>query len=328
MYSNHGNIELPLAVWLAADDGYDLKYDPNVISATTTMSPPRSVILSRRLEAQMTAGTVDLDTLVAARVGSAVHSAAENSWLHSLPQALKNLNIPQHIADRIWVNPPRHADIPEDSIPIYLEQRAQKQIGKWWVSGKFDFVYEGRVRDIKTTKTYNWILGGNDKKYALQGSIYRWLNPDIITDDSCSIEFLFTDWSPLKQMLDKSYPPKRIMTKVLPLLSIEETEAFLIKQLTILDTYMESKQEDMPKCTPEELWMKPTKYAYYKSAKATARATKLFDTMHEATARMVKDGNTGKILPRIAEPKFCHYCDARPICMQAAQFIEDGILKL
>jgi len=226
------------------------------------------------------------------------------------------------------VSPERDIELPEDAIPIYLENRSQKKIVKWWVSGKFDFVYEGRVRDIKTTKTYNWILGGNDKKYALQGSIYRWLNQDIITDDACSIEFLFTDWSPLKQMLDKDYPPSRVETRIIKMMSIEETEAFLLKQLSILDKYMEAKQKDMPECTPEELWMKPTKYAYYKKADAKGRATKLFDTMHEATARCSQDGGQGKILPRIAEPKFCLFCDARPICMQAAKFIEDGILKL
>lgn len=328
MYSNYGDIALPLAVWLAADDGYDLKYDPNTYSATTLMAPPRSVILSRRLEAQMKAGNQDLADLVAMRVGTAVHTAAENSWKHSRARAFKNLNIPFTVYSRVKINPtPEEAKIP-GAIPVYLENRVEREIDGVTISGKYDFVYEGRVRDIKTTKVYNWILGGNDKKYALQGSIYRWLNPDIITDDFCAIEFLFTDWTPLKASIDKTYPPKRVMTRVLPLLTLDETEAYIRKQVAILVKHKESKQANLPKCTPDELWMKPTKYAYYKNASNTTRATRLFDNIHEANLRCSQDGGKGRIVPRIAEPTFCKFCDARPICMQAAQFIEDGILLL
>lgn len=329
MYTNHGDISLPLAVWLAADDGYDLIYDPNTYSATTLMAPIRSVILSRRMAADLKAGNQDIQDLVPSRVGTAVHTAAEVAWLYSRDRAFENLNIPKKIAERITINPDRDKPLADNAIPVYLEQRAKREIDGVWISGKFDFVYEGIVRDIKTTKVYNWIHGGNDKKYALQGSIYRWLNQDIITNAFCAIEFVFTDWSPLQAAINgKDYPSKRIMTRVMPLLTLDETEDYIRTQVAGLKKYIDAKQADMPECTPEELWMKPTKYAYYKNPQSTKKATKLFDTMREANQRCSTDGGQGRIVPRIAEPTFCKYCDARPICMQAAQFIEDGILQL
>jgi hypothetical protein len=106
---------------------------------------------------------------------------------------MTELGIPQHVIDKIRVNPDTPGDDPR--FDVYLEQRSKKTVGKWTISGKFDFVHEGRVKDIKTTKTYNWIKGSNDEKYMIQGSIYRWLNPEIITDDFVDIMMIFTDWS-------------------------------------------------------------------------------------------------------------------------------------
>jgi hypothetical protein len=327
MYTNYGDISLTLAVWLAADDGYDYDYDPKSVSATTLLNPLRCIVLSRRVQAKQAAGTTDLEDLVQARLGQAVHTAAEVSWMYSRDKAFANLGIAQKAIDRIVVNPDKEDD--PDAIYVYIEQRTKKEVDGWYVSGKFDFVYEGKVRDIKTTKTYNWIHGGNDKKYAMQASIYRWLNPEIITDVRCDIDFLFTDWSPLKALADrKQYPQKRIMTRTMKLMPLDETDAWIRRRIFQIKTHMDLNQSSLPKCTPEELWQQPLKFAYYKKAANTARATKLYDTMAEASARNSQDGNKGKIVKRESEPKYCNYCDARPVCMQAAQFIEDGVLKL
>jgi hypothetical protein len=327
MYTNYGDISLTLAVWLAADDGYDYIYDPEGVSATTLLGPIRSIVLSRRVQAAQKAGTVDLEDLVPARLGQAVHTAAEVSWLYSRDRAFANLGINQKAIDRIVVNPDNEDD--PDAIPVYIERRSKRVVDGWTVSGKFDFVYEGKVRDIKTTKTYNWIHGGNDKKYAMQASIYRWLNPDIITDTNCDIDFLFTDWSPLKAMADrKGYPQKRIMTRTMPLKPMSEVDAWIRTRIRLIKKYMDVPQEKLPKCTPEELWQQPLQFAFYKDATKTARATKLCDTFLEASTKMSATGGKGKIVKRESEPKFCNYCDARPVCMQAAQFIEDGVLKL
>ena len=265
--------------------------------------------------------------MVASRVGTAVHSAAEASWLYARDQALANLGIPKKVADRIVVNADKEDD--PDAIYIYMENRATRDCYGYKISGKYDFVYEGRVYDIKTTKTYNWIHGGNDKKYAQQASIYRWLNPDIITEESCAIEFLFTDWSPLKQLADpKQYPPLRVMQRLIPMMSIAETEEFVLARVKELDRCMDLKQKNLPKCTPTELWQDAPKFAYYKNPNSTARATKLFNSMGEAVVQKAKDGNKGKIVSRPAEPKFCLYCDARPICQQAAKYVIQGLLKL
>jgi hypothetical protein len=275
-------------------------------------------------------GEQDISDLVASRVGTAVHSAAEASWLYARDMGLANLGIPAKVADRIVVNPDKMDD--PDAIYIHMENRATRREGKYTISGKYDFVYEGMVYDIKTTKTYNWIHGGNDKKYANQASIYRWLNPDLITADDCAIEFLFTDWSPLKQLADpKQYPPLRVMQRRIKMMSIAETADFVHDRVEELDRCMDLPQANLPKCTPDELWQQPAQWAFYKNPLSTARATKVFKGptgRRDAQHHNAQLGGKGIIVERPSEPKFCLYCDARPICAQAAKFMNDGLLKL
>lgn len=326
-YTNYTNIPLVLAVWLAANDGYDLKRSANVVSATSLMKPIKSLILGNRVhESETEERVVDVSDLVASRLGTAVHTAAEVAWLYSRDFALRELGYPDKVIDKIRLNPTEPGENPQ--LDIYLEQRANKAIGKWVVSGKFDFVEDGRVKDIKTTKTYNWIKGSNDEKYAIQGSIYRWLNPEIITDDYVDILMVFTDWSPLKAQIDKAYPQANILVRTLPLRSIAETERWIISRLAELELNWDSHQDRMPACTPEEIWMDPAKYAYYKNPKSQ-RATKLYDTPQEANAHKARDGVPGsKVVERKSEPKYCKYCEGRQICLQAEGYIADGLLKL
>lgn len=326
-YTNYENVPLVLAVWLAANNGYDLKRQSNVLSATSLMKPTKSLILGNRVHfADDEEHVADVSDLVPARLGTAVHTAAEVAWLYSRDHAMKELGYPEKVIDKIRLNPAQPGDDPQ--FDVYMEQRANKTVGKWVISGKFDFVENGRVKDIKTTKTYNWIMGSNDEKYRIQGSIYRWLNPEIITDDFVDILMVFTDWSPLKAKVDKEYPKSRILVRTLPLMTLEETERWIQARIKDIEKQWNMHQDDMTPCTPKELWQDPAKYAYYKNPKAQ-RATKLCDTPQEANALKALDGIPGsKVVERKAEPKFCKYCDGRSICLQAEGYVAAGLLRL
>ena len=326
MHTNHTNIPFVLAVWLAANDGYDLKPEPSTISATSLMKSTKSLILSMRLAAQDQEGVVDVSDLIPSRLGTAVHTAVESSWLYSREKGMTQLGIPLHVIEKIRLNPETPGEDPQ--FDIYMEQRSSKKVGKWTISGKFDIVHEGRVKDIKTTKTYNWIKGSNDEKYMIQGSLYRWLNPTIITDDYVDIMMVFTDWSPYKAMADKSYPQTPIRVRTIPLMTIPATQRWVENRLSEIEGAWNQKQGEMVPCTPDELWMNPPTYAYYKKPTAQ-RATKVYDNAAEAHARKATDGIPGStVVFRQTNPKFCNYCDARQICMQAEAFVVQGILKL
>ena len=184
----------------------------------------------------------------------------------------------------------------------------------------------GRLSDYKSTSVYSVIFGSNDQKYVLQGSIYRWLSPDIITDDHMDIEFIFTDWSKAKALQQKDYPQNRVMTKTYPLMSLEATEQWLITKLKEIHTYHNADQETLPECTDEELWATPTVFKYYKNPSKLDRSTKNFDTLDAANARLASEGSVGIINEVKGQVKACTYCNALNVCNQAKQLIMQGRL--
>jgi len=320
-YTNNSDIPLALSVWLATDD-YQHNDDPMTVSVTSLLRPTKQVILGSRVPDEVT----DISSNMAARMGTAYHEAIEKAWINNHANALSDLGIPKRVIDAIRINP--IDNIEGDTIPIYLEKRTDKEIEGWTVSGQFDMVLEGRVCDIKSTSVYTYIKKSKDKDYIEQGSIYRWLNQDIITGDDMSIFYIFPDWNALKSKTEKGYPPHKMMEYKLPLLSLGETEALLRTRLGLLSKYMNSPESDIPECTSKELWMDPPKFAYYKNPDKKSRSTKNFDTAVEAYERLSKDGNTGVVEERKSIAKACTYCSGVTECNQAKRLIAEGRLVL
>ena len=321
-YANTSAVPLSLAVFLASDN-YD--YDVNTISATALIKPLRQIVLSARVPAND--AVVDLIQMVPSRMGSAIHDAIETSWKQNYQTALKDLGYPQKIIDQVRINP-KPEELGDNTIPIYLEQRAHKQVGKYTISGKFDFIGDGRVEDFKTTSAYTAMRGSNDDKYILQGSIYRWLNPKLVTKDEMAIQFIFTDWSKAKAMQDPKYPQQRIQQKLLPLKSIQETDAFIQRKLSQIDQHWDAPEETIPLCSDEDLWRSEPVFKYYKNPQKTARATKNFDTRQDAYLKLAEDGNVGIVKEVPGQVTACKYCSAFSICSQKDTLIAQGDLLM
>lgn len=323
-YSNVSAVPLSVAVFLATDN-YDHNDDLNTISATSLIKPIRQIILSNRVSPEL--AMIDLTQMVASRVGTAIHDGFERAWVNNHVSALTALGLPEKVVNRVLVNPTKDKMF-DGCIPVYLEQRATKQVGRWNVSGKFDFVGEGRVEDVKTTSTYTAMNSTNDKKYILQGSIYRWLNPDIITQPNMAIQFIFTDWSKAKAMSDPKYPQQRIQQLILPLKSIQETQGYVEHKLKQIDQYWDSPEEQIPLCTDEDLWRSEPVFKYYKNPTKTTRSTKNFDTRQEAFLRLAEEGNVGIVKEVPGQVTACKYCSAFSACSQKDALILSGDLIL
>lgn len=331
MLTNLGNFSLPVAVWLAADN-YDLIPRPNTISVTGLLKPLKCILLTQKIEQASLGGDMDVMALIPSRMGSAVHSAVEHAWLNNLPQALNDMGVPADFQKKIKVNP-KPEEIEPDDYVIYIEQRVEKEFEGYTVSGKFDFVENGRVKDVKTTSVFNWIEGGNDDKYAWQGSLYRLLNPELITDNVMDVEFIFTDYKELSAKTDKDYPARRIMTRTLSLKSLAEAEHFVRNKIRDIKRYQGSTESQMPPCTSKEVWQQPTTWAYYKNilpggSTDGVRATKVFTNEQVALTHFSSVGNSGSLQKRPGKVKFCTYCSGRPLCQQAERYVQLKLLEI
>jgi hypothetical protein len=321
-YANQSAVPLSLAVFLATDN-YD--HDSATISATSLIKPLRQIILGSRVPEDIS--PVDLVQMVPSRIGSSIHDAIERSWKEHYQVALESLGYPKRVIEKVRINPnPDH--LTDGEIPIYLEQRAHKQVGKFTISGKYDFIGDGRVEDFKTTSTYTAMNHTNDEKYIWQGSIYRWLNPKIITRDEMAIQFIFTDWSKAKAMADPKYPQQRIQQRILPLKSIQETDAFIIRKLSQIEHYWDLPEAELPLCTDADLWRSEPVFKYYKNPEKRTRSTKNFDNFHDAQLRCIEDGNVGVVVEQPGQVTACKYCAAFAVCSQKDKLIASGDLVL
>lgn len=323
-YSNASAVPLSLAVFLASDN-YDHSEDQNTISATALLKPLRQIILGSRVSTDD--ASVDLIQMMPSRMGTAIHDSIEQAWKANYKVAMKTLGYPDKVIEKVMINP--HPDTLEDwVIPIYLEQRAFKQVGKYTVSGKYDFIGDGRVEDFKSTSTYSAVKGVNDEKHMLQLSIYRWLNPKIVTKDEGAIQYIFTDWSKAKAMQDPKYPQQRIQQKIHSLKSVQETDSFVRQKLAQIERYWDSPEEDIPLCSDEDLWRSEPQFKYYKNPASTKRSTKNFDSKQEAYIRMAEDNNVGIVKEVPGQVTACKYCPAFSICSQKDSLIAAGDLVL
>lgn len=315
--TNNTDIPLGLAVWILADN-YDYQDIPNYISATSLMRPIKQIVLRHRLEE--TEG-YDLSDRIPAALGNALHDSIEKAWLENYEKSLALLGYPKSLIDRILINPTdEQLKAAKEPIPIYLEQRAIREIDGYMVGGKFDMVAEGIVQDNKSTSAWTWVHGGKDDDYALQGSIYRWLNPDKITEDFVRINFIFTDWQKASALSNPDYPDSRCKHRDIPLLEIRDTEEWIRGKLREITKFWDAPQSQVPDCTEEELWRQPPKYKYYSDpAKVGGRSTKNFDDEAEAISYKNAKGK-GIIITDYSEPQRCKYCEVFSICEQGQSY--------
>ena len=316
--SNVKNMSIPIALWAAYDD-YDYNDDPNAISVTTLMQPERMIILGRKY--RDCDKVVDVSDLIGSRLGSAIHDSFEKVLTNDkyVKDTLKLMGYNEEMVDKVRINPKDNFS----NYDLFVEQRVSKKIGKWNLSGKYDMVFNYQVMDIKSTSVWTYMFGSNDDKYRLQMSIYRYLNQDIIQQETGLIHFVFTDWSKVKSFQDKSYPRDRVLSKEFKLLSLEETEEYIKSKLKRIEK-LEEKGE-IPLCQDEELWKEPDAWKYYKK-KSANRATKVYATEQEAYDRLALEG-TGEVRYFPGGVKRCNYCNYREVCDQYKEMKEAGIIK-
>lgn len=322
-YTNETGISLSMAVYLAHDQ-YDYNDDPNTISATALIKPLRQIILGARVPEQEQ--VTDISTILKSRLGTSIHDGLERAWMEgNYRQAMESLGYPKKIIDRIVVNP--ESEVSEDMLPVYLEKRSTREIEGFKVSGKFDFLADGRIEDLKTTSTFVYANQSNFKSYQLQGSIYRWLNPEIVTKDHMAIQFVFMDFKPMRAG-SENYPNNAVQQQIIPLFSIQETEQYIRNKLRAIVQNKDLPETDLPRCSDEDLWRRPPHYKYYKNPDKMTRSTKNFDNQQEAMTYQAKNGGVGLIVKKPGEVVACKYCPAFSVCTQKNEYIADGSLKV
>lgn len=319
--TNNHDVSLPLAVWLLHDE-YDYVKDKKYLSVTTLLKPIKHIVMKHRVD--LSVESMDIMDLVSTSMGTGLHDSIEKAWHNGHHNALRKLGYPERVVQNVVINPtPEQIASNPNLIPVWIEQRATKKIAGWTIGGKFDIVTEGLLQDVKSTSTYTWVKGGRDEEHKLQGSMYRWLHDDKITEDVIRINYIFTDWMKALATSQENYPKHRVLHKDIPLMSYEATEEWIKAKLTLIDKYWDAPESEIPECTDEELWRSDPVFKYFadpeKAKQPGARSTRNFPTLFEARKFMAEKGK-GTILHVPGEPKRCNYCSIFNICEQRKRY--------
>lgn len=325
-YENRSNLPLPIALFLAADD---YNHNPDVVSVTKFIKPVRELILSDRVEtANVIVKDPDVLDMYKSRLGSATHARIESLWLNEdiRNKALADLGVPPKSISKIKVNPDV---INKGDIPAFFEKTGFKVIDGVEFRGTADFIFNYRLGDFKQTSTFSFKDKGKDFKYMLQGSIYRWIMPELIKEDSMHIVEMYLDWVRFKSIQDPvNYPPEAIVVKDIPLMSIKETDRYIRNKIKMIDDLYDAPDDQLPECDDMELWRKPPVFKYYKNPEKRDRSTGNFDNYPDALAKKHASGDVGIIVEVKSKVGACKFCSALPICGQAKRYAHSGELEL
>jgi len=258
------------------------------LSVTQLINSPKIVALSKKFQDEL---EQDVSEMVWSLFGSAIHKVLEHG---------KDQN---HI----------------------VEQRLHSEVDGYRVSGAIDLqiVSEaGRaIRDYKTCSV--WSVLNSKIEWEQQLNCYAWLVEKVtgtpVTD--LGIVAIIRDWNRRDAAKNEAYPPAPIKELSIPLWPMEQREKYIRSRVHAhaeAEFAIES-EGDVPACTTEEMWEKPTTYALKK--KGGVRALKVYLSQEEADQAL--DPKTQEIEVRPGSRTRCEsFCPVNHRCQQWRDYQE------
>jgi len=259
------------------------------LSATQLLNSPKIVALTKKFEDEL---EQDVSDMVWSIFGTAIHGVLEHG---------KDEN---HI----------------------VEERLHTTFDGWRISGAIDLqIITGpdtvSIRDYKTTSA--WAVMNEKYEWEQQLNIYAWLVETVKLQivDSVGIVAIIRDWSRRDAARNPDYPQSPVKEIPITLWPYQKREDFISERISKhseCEFHMET-DEELPPCTPEEMWEKPTTWALKK--KGGVRAIKVYDTQEEAEA--VLDPKVHEIEVRLGSRTRCEsFCPVNTYCQQWRDYQE------
>lgn len=256
------------------------------LSATEILNSPRIVQLKRLHDAEL---EQDVSDMVWAIFGTAIHAVLEHG---------KNDN---HI----------------------VEERLHAVVDGWSISGAIDLqVVEDDgiiVSDYKTTSA--WAVMNEKIEWEQQLNIYAWLVETVKQKPvkALNIVAIIRDWS--RKDMRENYPVAPLQEINISLWSYEDRTRFISERIAqhAAALFAVETNDDLPECTPEQMWEKPMMWAVKKVG--GVRAKNVCYTEEEANEKLELAGKNHFIEVRPGERTRCaNYCSVKDFCGQWKQY--------
>jgi len=197
------------------------------------------------------------------------------------------------------------------------------------ITGGADIIWTGtEIVDLKDTSVWHLVHAKNmlPQEYVEQLNLYRLMAGGPI--DKLSVIVMLRDWSKSK-VSDVNYPAAQCLTLDVPVWPREKAEAFIQLRVSMLKTALAMKPENLPACTPEERWEKPTTYVVKKKGqKACVRGSAKLQTHAQAEAFIAKMKSKAglSVEQRLGARTRCEgYCPVSRWCKDYQAFLGDPV---
>lgn len=233
-------------------------------------------------------------------------------------------NLEEDVADKVWAifGTAIHAvlELGKDDHHI-IEQRLHANVDGWDISGAIDLQRVENdgiiVADYKTTGA--WAVMNEKSDWEQQLNIYAWLVEKVkkVPVKKVEIIAIIRDWSRRDAQVKEGYPEAPIKVIDVPLWTFEQRENFIKQRIQLHSNalFAAETSEDLPECSPSEMWEKPAYWAVRKIG--NKRATAVLDTEDKAQAKIEELGKGYEIEFRPGERTRCaNFCQVRDFCSQ------------
>jgi hypothetical protein len=212
------------------------------------------------------------------------------------------------------------------------EERIHVELNGMRISGAIDLqemTPEGIIlSDYKTTSA--WAVMNEKQDWHNQLNSYAFLVEAAknLPVTKLQIIAIVRDWSRRDAATREGYPKAPIVVIDIPLRSFEERLAYVRSRISLHgDALFEMETDgEMPECTPEECWEKPTMYALKKDgnvrAKSVHETSEAADTALAAATEKAKKGEKFLIEVREGDRTRCSsFCQVAGMCSQYQKYL-------
>lgn len=288
------------------------------ISASNMYDTVRQTIFGFRYPELRFAKDV-LDTLtLASSQGNYRHAWIERAWKDeaTVRLALKLDNINPDMYTAMVFNP--EGEVPKGKIPVYIEHPLPiHNINGIIVGGTPDLIFNGMVKDYKTTSPFSLTYKDSIERYRMQMSSYRWQAPHIITKDTGTLNMRYPAWNFYESQKIPSYPEYPMETYPLELIPYDVMNGYIDKKTKSIIANLDVSDSALPPCPEDKLGINK-KYKTYSSIdnyNEGKRAGRTFDDKDEALNH-TRTMKSGALVEFTESPSLCKFCSFTSVCNQ------------
>lgn len=252
---------------------------PNTVSATTLKSGVREILLTKRHWDEL---KDDVSNRIWALFGTAVHALLE-----------------------------------KESPDTFVEERFSKKVSEYLVTGRLDCydMKNGIIVDYKTASVWKYKFG-DYSDWRFQGLVYAWLlKQQGLEVKECQFIMMFKDFSKSKAKVEVDYPKRAVEVYKFSVTDsdLAGIERKIFSKVKELEDNELVADDNLPVCTEEERWARPSTWAVMKRGRKSA--VKLFKTEEDADLMLKNCDESYYKLERFGESVKCNgYCLCSEFC--------------